>query len=128
MISINIIKTIFLYILPLILLPLIGWYSMAIVTVSVPDRLKEEMGKVDWVNWSSIARRAFIDTLKDVKELEIRKKVRKISEIDDNDTREVKDEIVKDVIRSTTRTIKDLKSGKQKAMTLEEFNKWCDSL
>lgn len=101
---------------------------MATVTVSVPDKLKDEMGRADWINWSSVARRAFVETLKDVKELEMRKKVREISEIAEDDDREVKEEIVRDVIKSVEKTAKELKSGKKKAMTLEEFNKWCDSL
>jgi len=101
---------------------------MATVTVSVPDGLKDKMGRADWINWSSVARKAFVETLRDVKELELKKKVREISEIDDDDTREIKEGIVRDVIRSVEKTAKELKSGKRKAMTLEEFNKWCDSL
>lgn len=96
---------------------------MATVTVSVPDGLKDEMGRADWINWSSVARKAFVETLRDVKELELKKKVREISEIDDNDDREVKEEIVKDVIKSVEKTVKELKSGKRKAMTLDELDK-----
>ncbi len=101
---------------------------MATVTVSVPDGLKGEMEKADWINWSSVARKAFVETLRDVKELELKKKVREISEIDDNDTREVKEDVAKRIIKSADKITKELKSGKRKAMTLEEFNKWCDSL
>ena len=47
---------------------------MGTITLSLPDALKEEMSKVDWVNWSSIARAAFEERLSDVKALESRKR------------------------------------------------------
>ena len=42
---------------------------MRTITLSVPDTLKSRMDKTDWINWSSVARRAFAETLIDVKEL-----------------------------------------------------------
>jgi hypothetical protein len=101
---------------------------MATITLSVPDRLKQEMDQTDWINWSSVARHAFIETLKDLKELELKKKIQKISEIDETDHGEIKDLVVKDVLKSVAETSKKLKSGKIKPMTLEEFNKWCDTI
>ena len=101
---------------------------MGTITLSVPDKLKEEMDKTDWVNWSSIARRAFFEALKDIKELELKKKIREISEIGEEDTREVKESVVKEVIASVEKTSGELKSGKIKPMALEEFNKWCESI
>ncbi len=101
---------------------------MGTITLSVPDKLKVEMDKTDFINWSSVARRAFAETLEDVKELELKKKIRVISEIDENDEREVKEEVVKEVIKSVEKTAKDLRSGKIKPKNIEEFNKWCGSL
>lgn len=101
---------------------------MGTITLSVPDKLKKKMSKTDWINWSSVARHAFSETLKDVKELQLKKKIKEISEIDEDDTREIKDSVVKEVIKSIEDTSKKLKSGKIKPMTLEEFNKWCNSI
>jgi hypothetical protein len=100
---------------------------MGTMTLSVPDELKDEMDKTDFINWSSIARRAFSETLKDVKKLELIKKIRDISEISDKDLREVKDSVVKEVVSSVEKVSKDLKSGKIKPKTLKEFNDWCSS-
>ncbi len=101
---------------------------MGTITLSVPDKLKGEMDKTDWVNWSSVARHAFSETLKDVKELQLKKKIREISEIPEDDTREVKSSVAKEAVKSIEKISKELKSGKRKPISLEEFNKWCDSL
>ena len=100
---------------------------MGTITLSVPDELKSQMDKTDWVNWSSVARHAFAETLKDVKELQLKRKALAISEISEDDTREVKVSVAKEVVKSIENTSKNLKSGKAKPMELEEFNKWCDS-
>jgi hypothetical protein len=100
---------------------------MGTMTLSVPDELKDEMDKTDFINWSSVARKAFSETLKDVKKLALIKKIRDISEISDNDLREVKDSVVKEVVSSVEKVSKDLKSGKLKPKTLKEFNDWCNS-
>jgi len=101
---------------------------MAAITLSVPDVLKRRMDEVDFINWSSVARMAFAERLKDVEELGRIKKVREISEIAEDDNREVRDEIVEKVIKSTDDTIKKIKSGKINPMSIEEFNRWCEAL
>ena len=101
---------------------------MGTITLSVPEKLKEKMSKTDWINWSSVARHAFSETLEDLEELQLKKKIREISEIPEDDTREVKESVAKEVVKSIEATAKDLKSGKRKPITLEEFNKWCDSV
>ena len=101
---------------------------MKTITLSVPNELKAEMDRVDIINWSSVARHAFVETLEDIGELQLMKKVHGISEISEDDTREVKDSVVRDVIRSVEKTSKELKSGKRKSMTIKEFDTWCDSL
>ena len=93
------------------------------ITLSVPDELKEKMSKTDWVNWSSVARHAFSEMLKDVEELQLKKKIREISEIDEGDTREVKESVVREVVKSVEETALELKSGKRKPVTLEELDK-----
>ena len=101
---------------------------MGTITLSVPEKLKEKMSKTDWINWSSVARHAFSETLKDLEELQLKKKIREISEIPEDDNREVKESVVKEVVKSIEATAKELRSGKRKPITLEEFNKWCDSV
>jgi len=101
---------------------------MGTITLSVPDSLKAEMDGTDWINWSSVARKAFAETLDDLKRLKLMKKVEEISEIPKDDNREVKDSVVREVVKSAEETSKQLKSGKIKATTPDEFNKWCDSL
>ncbi|MBI2541353.1 hypothetical protein HYV80_01435 [Candidatus Woesearchaeota archaeon] len=101
---------------------------MGTITLSVPDELKEKMSKTDWINWSSVARHAFSDTLKDMEELQLKKKMREISEIADDDNREVKESVFKEFVESVEKTSKELKSGKRKAMSIEEFNELCEKL
>lgn len=101
---------------------------MATITLSVPDTLKKRMEHVDWINWSSVARRAFSEKLRDVEELELRRKIAEISGISDDDKREVREEVAKQAVKSIDETAKGLRDGRIKPMTREEFNKWCDSL
>lgn len=101
---------------------------MGTITLSVPDELKTKMDKIDWINWSSIARHAFSGTLNDIKELELKKMVAEISGIGEDDTRQVKESVAKDIVESIEKTSKGLKSGKKKPMTLDEFNEWCDKI
>lgn len=96
---------------------------MGTITLSVPDKLKLKMNKLDWINWSSVARHAFSKTLNDAKELELIRKVREISEISEYDNREVKESVVKEVVKSIEDSSKKLKSGKIKPMTLKELDK-----
>ncbi|RKY96074.1 MAG: hypothetical protein DRQ03_07870 [Candidatus Hydrothermota bacterium] len=101
---------------------------MGTITLSVPDELKRRMSRVDWINWSSVARRAFSELLEDVEELEMRRTVLEIGGIPEDDTRDVRKSLVKEVIKSTDKVVEELRSGKRKPMTLNEFNKWCDEL
>ncbi len=102
--------------------------AMSTITLSVSEELKKRMSHVDWVNWSSVARKAFEERLKDIEDLESRKKIGEISEIPEDDNREVKDSVVEEVVRSTEKTLEELKTGKSKPVTLDEFNKWCEEL
>jgi hypothetical protein len=101
---------------------------MVELVVKVPEKLKERMSKIGWVDWSSVAAKAILERLEDIEELELKRKVAEISEIAAGDNREVKASLAEEVVRSTEEVLKDLKSGKRKPMTAEEFNKWCDEL
>ena len=96
--------------------------------VKIPEKLKERMSKLSWIDWSSIAVKAISERLEDIEEWELKKKVAEISEIPEDDDREVKASLAEAVVSSTERVLKELKSGKRKPMTLEEFNEWCDEL
>ena len=96
---------------------------MGTITLSVPDKLKEDMDKTDFINWSAIARKAFVKTLSDMMELEMIRKVREISEIAEDDKREVKDSVIREVVKSIEATSKELKSGRMMPMTLGELDK-----
>ncbi|MEK6953057.1 MAG: hypothetical protein AABX29_08650 [Nanoarchaeota archaeon] len=100
---------------------------MGTITLSVPDELKSKMDETDFINWSSVARKAFSETLEDVKKLGLIKKIKEISEISDGDLREIKESVVKDVVESVEKVSKALKSGKIKAKSLKEFNDWCNA-
>jgi DNA-binding transcriptional ArsR family regulator len=101
---------------------------MGTITLSLPDELKFKMDETDFINWSSIARRAFAETLKDVARLELLRKIREISEISEDDSREIRESIVKELASDVEKVSKDLKSGKLKPKSLKEFNDFCKSL
>jgi len=102
--------------------------EMAEVVVKVPKELKERMSKISWIDWSSVATKAISERLGDIEELELKRKVAEISEIAEDDGREVKASLAKEAVKSTEEVLEALKSGKRKPMTSEEFNKWCDEL
>ena len=52
---------------------------MATMTLSVPDELKAQMEKVEMINWSSVARRAFIEQLDDFIKLQKLKQLKAFS-------------------------------------------------
>jgi hypothetical protein len=101
--------------------------EMAEVVVKIPEKLKERMSKLSWIDWSSVAVKAISERLEDIEGLELKKKVAEISEIPEDDDREVKASLAEEV-SSTERVLKELESGKRKPMTLEEFNEWCNEL
>ena len=43
---------------------------MTSLTLSVPKELKQKMDKFDWLNWSSIAREAFVKRMRQIEILE----------------------------------------------------------
>jgi hypothetical protein len=92
---------------------------MAAITLSVSDDLKKRMDSVDWINWSSVARKAFIEKLSDVKELETKKKIAEISEIADDDKRVVKADVARKAVKSLDKAAKEYKEGKIKPMSLK---------
>lgn len=96
---------------------------MATITLSVPDKIKEKMEKNDWINWSSVARGAFVEAINDIETLKAIKKIKNISEIDEKDNRVLKDSFVKQTLAAMK---KAEKNGKK--MSIEEFNKWSKNI
>ena len=73
---------------------------MATITLSVPDKLKSEMDKVEVINWSSVARKAFAEQLEDIEELQKLRQLKAFSskfKLSDKDTKEFADKINKSV-------------------------------
>ncbi len=91
---------------------------MGEVVVKVPEKLKEQMSKISWIDWSSVVTKAISERLEDLEELETRRKVAEISEIPEDDDRGVKESVCEEVVKSIEETIK---SGK-KPMTIEELD------
>ncbi len=59
---------------------------MGTLSVSVPDELREKMIKLDEINWSAVARRAFEEK---VKEIELLKKIASKSKLTEKDALEI---------------------------------------
>ncbi len=63
---------------------------MGTLSVSVPNELREKMDRLDEVNWSAIARKAFEEKLK---EIEILKMVAKKSKLTERDAKAISNKI-----------------------------------
>lgn len=96
---------------------------MGTITLSVPDDLKAQMDKTDWINWSSVARHAFAETLKDFKEMQLKRKLAEVSEITDTDSRQVRDSVAKEAVRSIEAASRNLKQGKIRPLSVDELDK-----
>ncbi|MDP2672438.1 MAG: hypothetical protein Q8O84_01355 [Nanoarchaeota archaeon] len=88
---------------------------MPAITLSIPPELKKIMDSSKMINWSEVARRAFIEQLKDIIELERMKKIRELSEIDIDDNRDFNSKYKKELMKIT-------KSPHTKSLTLNELN------
>ena len=74
---------------------------MSTLSVSVPDDLREQMIKLDEINWSAVARKAFEEK---VKEVEFLKNIAKKSKLTDKDA----DEIVTNINKSMAKKFKEM--------------------
>lgn len=101
---------------------------MSTITLSVPDELKQKMDKTDWINWSSVARKAFAETLTDLQRLNTMKKIEEISEIAFEDNREIKDGLFEQIVKKTEKVSKEIAAGKKKTMSSTGFKQMCDKL
>lgn len=63
---------------------------MAILSVSVPNNLKEKMTQLDEINWSAVARHAFEEK---VRQVEFMKKLAKKSKLTKQDAFEISSKI-----------------------------------
>ena len=100
---------------------------MASLVLTVSDEVKEDLDSFPWVNWSEVGREEFIKK-------EIFEKFIHAGKLSDEDKKfcekinwepidemEVREEYIKKI----KGIVKSPHSGSR---TLEEFNKWCDSL
>ncbi|MDI3544563.1 MAG: hypothetical protein PWQ28_844 [Candidatus Woesearchaeota archaeon] len=55
---------------------------MSNITLSIPDELREEMQKLKIINWSAVAREAFLQKIEDIKFLEEFKSKSKLTDKD----------------------------------------------
>ncbi|MDK2908219.1 MAG: hypothetical protein PWQ87_677 [Candidatus Woesearchaeota archaeon] len=55
---------------------------MSNITLSIPDELREEMQKLEIINWSAVAREAFLQKIEDIKFLEEFKSKSKLTDKD----------------------------------------------
>ena len=100
---------------------------MACITVPLKETIRERIAAFPWVNWSEVGREEILK--RDIFEAYI--KTRKLSKEDEEfcekidwhpvDELSLKEEFIEELKKS-----KNEPSGK--AMTIEEFNKWCDDL
>lgn len=88
---------------------------MPTITLAIPEDLKKAMNKSRMINWSEVARKAFIEQLKDLIELERMKKVREISEISIKDERNFNKNYQKELLEIT--------KGVHEKISLKEIDK-----
>ena len=73
---------------------------MGNLSVSVPEKLKEKMTKLEEVNWSAIARKAFEEK---VKQIEFLEEISKKSKLTEKDAKEISDKINKEMSKKFMR-------------------------
>ena len=69
---------------------------MGTISVSVNDKMRERISKLDEINWSAVARKAFEDKLK---EIDILKKIASKSKLTQKDANEISNQINKSMAR-----------------------------
>ncbi|HLD85190.1 MAG TPA: hypothetical protein VI968_01405 [archaeon] len=69
---------------------------MGTLSVSVPDELKEKMTRMEEVNWSAVARKAFEEKIKDI---EFMHSIAKKSKLSDKDADEISTKISKSMAK-----------------------------
>jgi len=87
---------------------------MASMTFALPDGIKSQMKELSWVNWSELAREELS------KMLAFEEKIRQISEIADDDKREVREDVVRELVEKVERRIS---SGKLKSKNIKDWLK-----
>ncbi|HLC19742.1 MAG TPA: hypothetical protein VJK72_02405 [Candidatus Nanoarchaeia archaeon] len=69
---------------------------MGTLSVSVPDDLRERMDRLDDINWSAVARRAFEEK---VEQVEFLRKIAQKSKLTAKDAKAIADKISKDMTK-----------------------------
>lgn len=67
---------------------------MPTISVSVDENIKKRMSKLDEVNWSAVARKAFEDK---IKEIELMKKIANKSKLTEKDAKEISDKMNREI-------------------------------
>ena len=70
--------------------------QMGTLSVSVPDDLRERMDRLDDINWSAVARRAFEEK---VEQVEFLRKIAQKSKLTAKDAKAIADKISKDMTK-----------------------------
>lgn len=73
---------------------------MGTLSVSVPDDLRDQMVKLEEINWSAVARKAFEEK---VREVEFLRKIAQKSKLTDKDAEEIATKINKSVAQKFKR-------------------------
>ena len=89
---------------------------MATITLSVPKELKEKLEQNKFINWSEVARRAFIEQLKDLIELNAIKDARKIADLKGYENKNFNKTYVRELNEIS-------KNTKKRKTTIDELNK-----
>ncbi len=67
---------------------------MATITLSVPNDLKKEMEKVQVINWSSVARKAFAEQLRYMEELNKVKEIVETAKFKKKESKELFEKLI----------------------------------
>lgn len=73
---------------------------MVSITLSVPEKLKQKMDEFEWLNWSAIAREAWIKRMKQLETLEKFREGLEKSELTDEDCIKLGRKLKEDMLES----------------------------
>jgi len=74
---------------------------MPSITLSVPEELKQKMDAFAWLNWSALAREAFVKRMKQLEVLEKFQKDFENSELTDKDCIKLGKKLKEDMLKSS---------------------------
>lgn len=83
------------------------------MTLSVPDELKIKMEKVEVINWSGVARKAFIEQLNCMEELKAVKEIIETSKFKKKESKELFDILIRGLEDARLGRVKDWEEVKK---------------